>query len=133
LNILRLARGFLLGGLPILAGPAAHAAPAENRISVQGFVGGLTRSAMLALISRAVDEAETDSGSTGHRWSFVVQPGGDNRPTALIVAALRDGEHPVVSGFYRTTSLGTAPPIVFITEIQNLAKRLILQEQQNMS
>jgi hypothetical protein len=137
-DILRLARNFWLGGLVIAAASAAHAdttsaGPSPTRISVQGFGRGLSHSAMQALISRAVNSAEAESGSAGHRWSFVVQPGGDNRPTTLVVAALCDGEHPVVSGFYRTASLGTAPPIVFITEIQGLATRLILRERRNMS
>jgi hypothetical protein len=132
LNIFRLARDLLLGGV-IATASAASAAPERNRISVQGFGCGLTRSTMQALISRAVNSAEAETGSAGHVWSFVVQPGGDNRPTVLVAAVLRDGERPVVTGLYRTASLGTAPPIVFITEIQSLAKRLILRERQTLS
>jgi hypothetical protein len=137
-------RGFGLAVVLTAAASAALAQPTcdafphgvaklRPRISVQGSGRGFTQPAVTALISRAVGLAEAAAGSGGRTWSFVLKAGGDNRPTTLVVGEVQDREHRPVCGFFRSASLGTAPPIVFVEEMQQFARRLISEEHQQTS
>lgn len=113
----------------ISCGGALAAEPASSttqvHISVSGMSRGYTNEDLRNLIAQGVEAALVDGQSAPTRWHFSIQAAAGNRPATQIVATMQSGNAHEVSGFFTSSSLGTAPTSLFVEEVRELARRLL--------
>jgi hypothetical protein len=95
------------------------------QISVSGISQGYTNEELRGLIARGVEASLADDRGPPTHWVFSIAAAAGNRPETKIVGTLRSGNGHAVSGFFTSSTLGTAPSSLFVEEVREFAKRLL--------